>query len=143
MDWSSVFDEVKPESATTLEDIAGLAQRLNHALPSSYQDFLLWSNGGWARTGHREFGLFDTQSVVEHLENYEFSEYMAGATPFALDGGGIFYVFDFRGSLIDGECPIWVCGSGANTWADAAVIASSFLEVCQGTSAASSVLSAP
>ena len=140
MQWPLPFDDVQLQAPATNDEVAALAGQLDRALPKTYCDFLRWSNGGWARTGEREFGFFDTYSVREYLESYEFAEYMPGAVPFALDGGGIFYVFDFRNALVNEEYLVWVCGSGSNTWEDAVVIASTFLEACQGTSPVSSIL---
>ena len=136
MNWPALFDEILPEPAATAEEINEFAARLNCALPASFRDFLGFANGAWARTGAREFGFFNSESIVRYQTDYEFAEYMPGAVPLGLDGGGIFYVFDFRGPLLNDECPIWVCGSGANTWDEAAFIAPSFEQLCQGTRAA-------
>jgi len=132
MNWLSIFDDIKPEAAATEAEISALSQRLQHPLPDSYCNFLSWSNGGWARSGEREFGFLDTQSVVEFMETYEFARSMPGAVPYAWDGGGVFYVFDFRAVLIAGECPNLACESGANFWEHAWPIGASFLEVCSG-----------
>lgn len=128
-----LFEEFQPEAPATPEQVAALAAFAQRPLPASYQQFLLGSNGGWGRSGEREFGLFGTEDVVRYAQNYEFAEYMPGALPFALDGGGTFYVFDFRASPdTSGEYPVATCGSGANTWDMAEVLAPSFPVACRG-----------
>jgi hypothetical protein len=62
-----------------------------------------------------------------------FPEWMQGAIPFALDGGGVFYVFDMREKAKNGEYPILISEAGNLGYHDAKLIANSFLEVCQGT----------
>ncbi len=100
--------------------------------PASFIDFLRWSNGGNFVNGHREFGMFDPQSIREYLLAYNIPEYMSGAIPFALDGGGGFFLFDMRQDLHGGEYPIAFSHSGNLGWEhdEYAIIAASFAEAC-------------
>ena len=85
--------------------------------------------------GDREFGMFDPKSIREYLLSYQLPEYMPGAVPFALDGGGGFYLFDMRAFPIDGEFPIVFAHSGSLGWDedDHVVVASTFNEACRGS----------
>ena len=62
-----------------------------------------------------------------------FPEWMPGAIPFALNGGGVFYVFDMRQQPQNGEYPILMAEAGTLDFEYAKLIGNSFLEVCQGT----------
>jgi hypothetical protein len=105
----------------------------NRSFPPSFLDFLTWNNGGWCRTGEREFGFLATFDLREYTLAYMFPEWMPGAVPFALDGGGVFYIFDMREESQNGEYPILVSGAGNLDYEYAKSIGNSFLEVCQGT----------
>jgi hypothetical protein len=74
-------------------------------LPASYLGLLAWSDGCGATNGKREFGFLGTKSLREYMLCYHFPEYMPGSVPFALDGGGIFYVFDMREAARGGRVP--------------------------------------
>lgn len=111
-----------------------------YSLPPSFLDFLHWSNGSWCRTGHREFGFFSTKNIREYLLGYEFPEYMPYAVPFALDGGGIFYIFDMRRPPIAGEYPILIASAGNLKYEDAKKIAGSFVKACKGRTPAGHLL---
>ena len=89
-------------------------------LPNDFKDFLRWSNGGWARTGEREFGFFGIAGIRDYMLRYLFPEYLPGAVPFAFNGGGIFYAFDVRHAPEDGEFPIIAVASGVLDIADSA-----------------------
>jgi hypothetical protein len=108
-------------------------------LPPDYLDFLRWSNGGWCRSGEREFGFFSTsdptQGVRAMMLAYHLPEYMPGALAFAFDGGGTFYLFDTRQQAVAGNYPIVCSHSGNVGWeADAHwVVAESFEAACRGT----------
>lgn len=106
----------------------------------SYLDLLRWSNGPEVRNGEREFGFFATSDVRDYLLDYELPEYMPGAVPIGLDGGGIFCVFDMREPPADGECAILATSAGNLGWEDAVVIAPSFPEFCSGSTPVSAAL---
>jgi hypothetical protein len=100
-------------------------------LPADYLGFLAWSDGATWQKGEREFGCFGARHLREYLLHYHFPQYMPGAAPFGLDGGGIFGVFDLRP---DGACGgVYAIGSGALDWDDAVRVAGSFAEFCQDT----------
>lgn len=111
-----------------------------HAVPASYLDFLRWSNGGWARTGAREFGFFGTKDLRAMALAYHFPEHMPLAAPFALDGGGVFYVFDGRPSRSDGDAAVYAVQAGDLEWGAAAHVADSFASCCAGTVAVEALL---
>lgn len=160
MNWLEVFSETKPDpgasAAEMLDFERGLRAPLSDLelkqasqntsvdpasweipqgpLPESYRSFLQWSNGGWCRTGEREFGFFCTDDpnngVRSMLLGYELPEYMPGALPFAFDGGGTFYIFDMRQPPVNGEYPIVCAEAGYLDWEPEACwkIADSFVE---------------
>ena len=89
-------------------------------LPPSYLDFLRWSNGGWCRTGEREFGFFPANDLTGGLRAmllaYHVPQYMPLALPFAFNGGGVFYLFDMREEGKNGEYPIVSSHAGNIGW---------------------------
>jgi hypothetical protein len=102
-------------------------------LPHSYLSFLRWSNGGEFVNGDRTFSpVFGTRSVRDYLLSYMVPEYMPGSLPFALDGGGCFFLFDMRDDPVDGEYPVLFVGCGNLGYDDAVVVAGSFTEACEG-----------
>lgn len=105
-------------------------------LPSSFLDFLRWSNGCWARTGKREFGFFSTFDLREMMLAYHVPQYMPHAIPFAFNGGGVFYLFDLRNESVDGEYPIVCAATGNLGWHpdENALVAATFHAACIGTS---------
>lgn len=112
----------------------------NRPLPADYLSFLRWSNGGWCRTGEREFGFFPTSDPTGGVRAmtlaYHLPQYMPGALPFALNGGGVFYLFDMREAAITGNYPVIAANAGALGWGEDAcwVVADSFMAACQGSS---------
>ncbi len=106
------------------------------SLPPSYLSLLKWSNGGWCRTGEREFGYFGTTDIREMLIAYHLPQYMPHALPFAFNGGGVFYLFDMRESAKDGEFPV-VCSHAGNLgWSNDECyrVADTFIKACRGRS---------
>jgi hypothetical protein len=101
-------------------------------LPFSYLNFLAWSNGPECVNGERSFGFLSTHEVRDYLLAYHIPEYMPLALPFALNGGGVFYLFDMRQKTEDGEYPIVVSHAGNLDWEDARFIAVSLVEACCG-----------
>jgi hypothetical protein len=104
----------------------------NRPLPETYLEFLQWSDGPWCANGAREFGFFGTSDVRLMMTAYEIPEYMPFAVPFALNGGGVFYLFDMREDAADGEYPVVVAAAGNLDWDAAPRIASDFVEACSG-----------
>jgi hypothetical protein len=98
-------------------------------LPREYIEFLVWSNGACWETGDREFACFGCEHMREYLLHYEFPEYMPGAMPIGLDGGGVFGVFDLRNGPSD---LVWAIGAGALSWDGVVLVAESFIEFCRG-----------
>jgi len=70
--------------------------------------------------------------VTPHLLAYHVPQYMPGALPFAMDGGGGFYLFDLRADAIDGEYPIFFAHAGNLGWDDAVPVAQTFPDACRG-----------
>jgi len=106
--------------------------------PQSYLSFLRWSNGGWCRSGEREFGFFPTNHPTGGVRvmalAYLLPEYMPGALPFAFNGGGTFYLFDMRQDAVNGEYPIVCSHSGNQGWKENEhwFVAGSLEECCRG-----------
>jgi hypothetical protein len=107
-------------------------------LPLSYLSFLRWSNGGWFRTGKREFGFFPTSDpsggVRAMLVAYHLPQYMPGALPIAFNGGGTFYLLDMRRAAVNGEYPVVCAHAGYLAWTSEAyvTVADSFVDACRG-----------
>ena len=110
-------------------------------LPTSYVDFLAWSDGASWRTGQREFSCFGCKHLREYLLHYHFPQYMPGALPIGLDGGGVFGVFDLRDDPPRNgpSDAVWAIGSGNLGWEDAVKVADSFVEFCRGRTAVGDV----
>lgn len=102
-------------------------------LPRRYLDLLRWPNGGEFWNGHRCFQFLRADKVRETLLWNCVPKYMPGSLPFALDGGGHFYLFDMRKAPVRGEYPILYVGCGNLGYEDAIVAAMSFLRLCRGT----------
>jgi len=58
---------------------------------------------------------------------------MPDSLPFAFDGYGDFYLFDMRRDPVEGEYPILFILSGNLGYEDAIIVATSFVEACNGT----------
>jgi hypothetical protein len=102
-------------------------------LPPSYKSFLGWSNGGLFITGEREFGMLKAQELREYMLLYDVPQYMSGAVPFALNGGGCLYLFDVRNPPdASGEYPILFAATDNLNYDDSILVARSFPEVCRG-----------
>jgi hypothetical protein len=118
-------------------------------VPVAYLDLLRWSDGGEFRTGERWFQFFpclDTQQGVRALMlAYHLPQYRPGAMPIALDGCGIFYLFDMRKPAIDGEYPIVCARAGNLGWEpDSSVtVANSFVAACRGQVSLDSLFNGP
>ena len=112
-------------------------------LPQSYLELLQWSNGPSFLTGERQFTFFGCGDMRDYLVHYQFPEYMPGAIPLGMDGGGLFAAFDTRAGLIDGEYPILVTPASVLDYEDARVVASSLVDFCEGTSSIADVLHPP
>lgn len=111
----------------------------NRPLPQSYLSFLRWSNGGQFGNGERWFQFFPAcdplHGVRAMLLAYHLPQYMPHALPIALNGGGVFYLFDMRKSPSGGEYPV-VCASAGNLgWEpdECKIVAESFVAACRGT----------
>lgn len=99
--------------------------------PVSYLDFLRWSNGGYFVNGARSFyPLFAAGEVRGYLLSYHIPQYMPGVMPFALDGGGNFYLFDMRCASADGEYPVLFVHAGTLSYADTVPAGESFVDAC-------------
>lgn len=103
-------------------------------LPLAYLSLLGFSNGGCFRNGSRFLHpLFATDDVRGYLLGYNLPEDMPRAFPFAMDGSGVFFLFDMRRPPIDGEYPILVSHAGSLSYGCCGKVADSFLECCRGT----------
>jgi len=100
-------------------------------LPEDLVAFLCWSDGAAWRTGSREFSSFGCKEIREYMLAYEFPEYMPGAIPLGLDGGGIFCALDLRAGS---SSSLYAAGSGNLDWNDVCYLAPTFTDFCRGTS---------
>jgi hypothetical protein len=151
-----VFDEARPESGASDAEIKRFVATIGQPLSAEeieavnlsqrnpfpkgdplYLAFLRWSNGGWFRSGEREFGFFPTQGpsgVREMMLAYHLPQYMPGALPFAFNGAGTFYLFDMRKKAVSGEYPV-VCSHAGNLgWEQdkCCLVADSLEAACRG-----------
>ena len=134
MFWLNLLKDAQVYSKSdslTEDEITAEAERLNFALPKSYKDFLRFCNIQEMENGERYFQFFTTKEIQENITDCEFSEYMPGAVPFAMNGGGCYYVFDTREGLVNDEYPIYAVSAGSLDWnKDAAFfLGNSFLEI--------------
>jgi hypothetical protein len=159
VDWPSVFEEASPvpgasEPALTVlrelwrplddEDWPWLAQpgereaattwTLNGSVPpTSYVDFLRFSNGGTFRNGERRFSSFFAAHTLRGMMlGYGIPEEMPSVLPFAFDGGGVFIAFDMRLPPVNGEFPVVAFHASTPCWAETSVVADSFEAACRG-----------
>jgi SMI1 / KNR4 family (SUKH-1) len=139
IDWVTLFDAAYPVAGASPTDLQRLAAGVGQRLPSSYLSLLAWSNGGEFRMGGRWFQFFPAVDPVHGVlaisEAYGIPRYMPGALPFALNGGGTFYLLDMRETAVAGEYPVVCSHSGNLGWApdECVRIADSFPEACRGT----------
>jgi hypothetical protein len=107
-------------------------------LPPSFRTFLAWSNGGLFARGASEIGVFGTAHMREYLLADCVPEWMPGATPFAFDGGGSFYMFDMRRMPLAGEYPVLRVRAGSLGYDpdDCRRVADGFPAACEGVAGA-------
>ncbi|MEK8132955.1 SMI1/KNR4 family protein [Paenibacillus filicis] len=101
-------------------------------LPSTYIEFLQYSNGGDFQRGDRYFQFFSITQFREYNVAYEFPEYMKHCVSMGMDGYGNHYIFDMREEMTDNEYPILVAHSGYLDFEGSVRVADSFLELCMG-----------
>jgi hypothetical protein len=65
-------------------------------LPADYQELLVYSNGGVILNGEREFSYFVPEDIRGFYIRYGFPIWAPALLPIGLNGGGIFYAYDFR-----------------------------------------------
>jgi hypothetical protein len=140
----SIFLPISPIEAQIIIDGIPTSDPCQWKLPSrpipkSILSLLAWSNGGEFRTGERWIQLFPAlnpwHGIRAMMLAYHIPHWMYGALPFAMNGGGIFYLFDMRQDALNGEYPI-VCAQAGNLGfaADECVrVAESLYELCNGT----------
>lgn len=98
-------------------------------LPSSYLQFLSWSNGGFFLTGNQEWNILAAEQLREYMLVYRFPYFQPGRVPIALDGQGGFFALDLSSeSEANGEFPVVFFPEGDLT-ATPETVARSFLEL--------------
>ena len=80
--------------------------------PGDYFGLMFECESGIFANGERLFQFLSLAEISEYYEFYNFAEYMPFALPFALDGCGNFYIFDFRSN---NPC-IYAANSGNLGW---------------------------
>ncbi len=107
-------------------------------LPESYLSFLRWSDGGEFGNGERWFQFFSALEAGDGVRAttlaHHLPQYMPGALPVALNGGGTFYLLDMRLPASGGEYPVVCAHAGFLSWVPGAwrVVADSFGAACRG-----------
>lgn len=69
---------------------------VSFVLPTEFLELLEYSNSGGIINGKREFQYFSLKEIEEFYLGYEFDLYTPLFLPIALNGGGVFYAYDFR-----------------------------------------------
>ena len=98
-------------------------------LPDEYKALLRIADGVSLVNGEREGSFFGRGDLRDYYLRYQFPEYMAEALPIGLNGGGVFYAYDFRNGLDDP--PIIAAASGVLDWEDSVVLGGTLEEVFQ------------
>lgn len=91
-----VHDKASPEDWKALFEWLGKNNFPNVNFPENYVLFMEESNGGIYVSGEREYQFLSLKEIPEYYEVYMFSKFMPFAFPFAIDGCGNFYLFNFR-----------------------------------------------
>lgn len=65
-------------------------------LPAEYQQLLAYSNGGVILNGEREFSYFGPEDIRGYYIRYGFPIWAPALLPIGLNGGGIFYAYNFQ-----------------------------------------------
>lgn len=65
-------------------------------LPAEYQELLAYSNGGVILNGEREFSYFMPEDIRGFYIRYGFPIWAPALLPIGLNGGGVFYAYDFQ-----------------------------------------------
>ncbi|MCL1994027.1 MAG: SMI1/KNR4 family protein [Spirochaetes bacterium] len=118
-------DEINAELKFCEEVLAG------KTFPPSYINFKKFCNIDEMENGERYFQFFSLKEICEGITAYEFPVYMNGAISFAMNGGGVHYVFDTREKSPGGEYNIYAVSSGNLGWDkdQAFFLGNSFVEV--------------
>lgn len=65
-------------------------------LPAEYQELLAYSGGGVILNGEREFSYFGPEDIRDYYIRYGFPIWAPALLPIGLNGGGVFYAYDFQ-----------------------------------------------
>lgn len=118
----------KISPALTATDPLCMPQELY--LPEELLQLLLFSDGGGIINGEREFGYFSLDEIRTFYFSYGFPEWAPLFLPVALNGGGVFYAYDFR------EAPrlrVVAVSAGNLGYEDAVVLGNSLEETLRKT----------
>ena len=97
-------------------------------LPADYQELLAYSNGGVILNGEREFSYFVPEDIRGFYIRYGFPIWAPALLPIGLNGGGIFYAYDFQ---CPGTPPIVAVAAGDIGYEGAVVIGRNLAEMLQ------------
>ena len=103
----------------------------NRILPTSYSEFLRYCNIVEMMNGERYFQFLSLHDTRAYSIAYMFPKWLNEGITFAMNGGGIHYVFDMRKEIQNGEYPIYAVSSGNLGWGEreAFFLGNSFLDV--------------
>jgi len=116
----------------TLNDIEKASNYFqDKILPKSYLNFLLFCNIAEMQNGERYFQFLSLRETREYTIAYMFPKWLSGGITFAINGGGVHYVFDMRYGHKKGEYPIYAISSSNIGWGkmEAFFLGNSFLDV--------------
>ena len=104
-------------------------------LPISYLNFLRFCDIDEMENGSRYFQFLSLEEIREYTIAYVFLKWLNGGITFAMNGGGVHYVFDMRKESAHGEYPIYAVSSGNQGWEydEAFFLGNSFTEVITAT----------
>lgn len=99
-------------------------------IPEELFELLKFSNGGGIINNDREFGYFSLTEIESFYKEYQFDIYTPLFLPIAFNGGGIFYVYDFRNQI---DIKIAAVSSGDLDYESAVIIGKTLKEVLSKT----------
>ena len=73
-------------------------------LPAEYQQLMAYFNGGVIGNRQHEFSYFEAEDIRGYYIRYGFPVWAPARLPIGLNGGGIFYAYDFQRP---GPRPLW------------------------------------
>ena len=129
-------EEATLKGHMTLDEIESSSSYFaDKIFPMSYLNFLRFCDIDEMENGNRYFQFLSLKESREYTIAYIFPKWQNGGVTFAMNGGGVHYVFDMRKESTHGEYPIYAVSSGNQGWDNdqAFFLGNSFIEVITAT----------